>query len=127
MRHRHLNHQRLTLAAIGDVITRGRGRYWAEPRQASVADHALFDKIEHVCRPYVSDPYAQCHHFWATMLKSTAPLPDLELVLSFAARLQSILPDAVLAGGTASAIHAGHPFSRDARHVSRDRHQLLEV
>ncbi len=41
-------------------------------------------------------------------------LPDWELVLSAAARLQTILPYAVLVGGTASAIHAGHRFSRDA-------------
>lgn len=40
------------------------------------------------------------------MSKNTAPLPDWELVLSSAARLQRILPDAVLSGGTVSAIHA---------------------
>jgi len=49
-----------------------------------------------------------------------APLPDWELVLSAAARLQRILPDAVLVGGTASAIHAAHRFSRDADHVLTD-------
>ena len=54
------------------------------------------------------------------MSKNTAPLPDWELVLSSAARLQSILPDAVLVGGTASAIYAGHRFSRDADHVLTD-------
>ena len=54
------------------------------------------------------------------MLKNTAPLPDWERVLSSAARLQRILPDAVLVGGTASAIHAKHRFSRDADHVLTD-------
>lgn len=54
------------------------------------------------------------------MSKNTAPLPDWELVLSSAARLQRILPDAVLVGGTASAIHAKHRFSRDADHVLSD-------
>ena len=54
------------------------------------------------------------------MQKNTAQLPDWELVLSAAARLQSILPDAVLVGGTASAIHAEHRFSRDADHVLTD-------
>jgi len=54
------------------------------------------------------------------MQKNTAPLPDWELVLSSAARLQRILPDAVLVGGTASAIHAEHRFSRDADHVLTD-------
>ena len=45
-----------------------------------------------------------------------------------AARLQRILPDAVLVGGTASAIHAEHRFSRDADHVLTDlRHRFNEV
>lgn len=54
------------------------------------------------------------------MPKNTAQLPDWELVLSSAARLQRILPGAVLVGGTASAIHAAHRFSRDADHVLTD-------
>jgi hypothetical protein len=54
------------------------------------------------------------------MPKNTAPLPDWDLVLSSAARLQSILPEAVLVGGTAAAIHAEHRFSRDADHVLTD-------
>jgi len=44
-------------------------------------------------------------------------LPDWEAVLSAAARLQGMLPEAVLVGGTAAAIHARHRFSRDAYHV----------
>ena len=47
-------------------------------------------------------------------------LPDWEEVLSAAARLQQLLPDAVLVGGTAAAIHARHRFSRDADHVLPD-------
>lgn len=47
-------------------------------------------------------------------------MPDWELVLSSAARLQRILPDAVLVGGKASALHAEHRFSRDAAHVLTD-------
>jgi len=62
------------------------------------------------------------------MPKSTVSLPDWELVLSSAARLQRILPDAVLVGGTASAIHAGHRFSRDADHILTDlRHRFDQV
>ena len=54
------------------------------------------------------------------MPKNTTPLPEWELVLSSAARLQQILPDAILVGGTASAIYAEHRFSRDADHVLTD-------
>jgi len=44
--------------------------------------------------------------FGNIMQKNT--LPDWEQVLSSAARLQRILPQAVLVGGTASAIYAQH-------------------
>ena len=47
-------------------------------------------------------------------------LPDWERVLSAAARLQGLLPDAVLVGGTAAGLHAGHRASRDAGHVLTD-------
>ena len=62
------------------------------------------------------------------MSKPTDPLPDWERVLSSAARLQGILPDAVLVGGTAAALHAAHRFSRDADHVLVDlRRRFDEV
>ena len=38
MRHRHLNHQRYTLAAIDDVITRGRWADWVALRRAVHAE-----------------------------------------------------------------------------------------
>lgn len=64
MLHRHLNHQRYTLAAIDDVISRGRWGDWAELRRAALADRSLLDKVEQVCRARASDTYAQRHHFW---------------------------------------------------------------
>lgn len=44
-------------------------------------------------------------------------LPEWDILLSSAARLQRILPSAVLVGGTAASLHAKHRFSRDADHV----------
>lgn len=44
-------------------------------------------------------------------------LPDWEQVLASAAHLQRILPDAVLVGGSASAVYAAHRLSTDADHV----------
>lgn len=64
MQHRHLDHQRYTLAAIDDVIACGRWRDWAELRQAVLEDRALLDKIERVCRPHTEDSCAQRHQFW---------------------------------------------------------------
>lgn len=69
MLHRHLNHQRFTLAAIDDVIARGKWQDWAELRRALLTDPALLDKVERVCHPYISNPYAQRHHFWAHYAK----------------------------------------------------------
>jgi hypothetical protein len=48
------------------------------------------------------------------------PLPDWDRVLSAAAHLQRIFPDAILVGGTASALAAGHRVSLDADHILPD-------
>ena len=54
------------------------------------------------------------------MPKITSEPPEWEEVLSSAAHLQRILPDAVLVGGTAAAIYAGHRLLTDADHVLTD-------
>ena len=48
------------------------------------------------------------------------PDSDWERVLASAAHLQRILPDAVLVGGSASAVYAKHRLSTDADHVLTD-------
>lgn len=45
---------------------------------------------------------------------------SLVLVLESAARLQGLVPDAVLVGGSAAALHAGHRDSYDHDHVVAD-------
>jgi len=50
----------------------------------------------------------------------SAALPEWERLLSSAARLQKILPAAVLVGGSAVALHVRHRFSKDADHVLTD-------
>ncbi len=64
MLHRHLNHQNLTLAAIDDVIGRGRRHDWAQLRQAALADRGILEKVLRICQARVADPYAQRYHFW---------------------------------------------------------------
>lgn len=64
MLHRHLNHQRFTLAAIDDVISRGGWVDWVTLRRAVLDDSSLLDKVERVCLAHTSDPYAQRYHFW---------------------------------------------------------------
>lgn len=46
--------------------------------------------------------------------------PALRRVLEAAARLQELVPDAVLVGGTAAALHAEHRLSLDDDHVVAD-------
>lgn len=46
--------------------------------------------------------------------------PTLQRVLASAARLQEVVPDAVLVGGSAAALHAGHRDSLDHDHVLAD-------
>jgi len=49
--------------------------------------------------------------------------PELNAVLVSAARLQEVVPDAVLVGGSAAALHAGHRYSFDHGHVLADLSQ----
>jgi hypothetical protein len=64
MKHRHLDHQGLTLAAIDDVIGRGKRADWAELRRAMLADDSIRESILRICAVRVADPYAQRYHFW---------------------------------------------------------------
>lgn len=55
-------------------------------------------------------------------------LPDWERLLAAERHLQHLVPGAVLVGGTAAAIHAGHRLSMDGDHVLEDlRDRFNEV
>ena len=64
MEHRHLTHQQFTLAAIDDMIARGKRQDWIDLRRAALADRVMLDKVLRVCQPHIADPYAQRYHFW---------------------------------------------------------------
>lgn len=53
-------------------------------------------------------------------------LPDWERLLAAERHLQYLIPGAVLVGGTAAAIHAGHRVSMDADHVVEDLRQRFD-
>ena len=53
-------------------------------------------------------------------------LPEWEEVLSSAARLQRIVPNTVLVGGTAASVYAKHRLSTDADHVLPDLQQRFD-
>lgn len=71
--HRHLNHTRYTLAAIDDVISRGRWNDWADLRQAVLDQPSLLNKVADVCAARTKDPYAQRHHFWMHYVEKRRP------------------------------------------------------
>ncbi len=56
-----------------------------------------------------------------------SPSPELARVLESAARLQQLVPDAVLVGGSAAAWHAGHRISFDHDHVLVDFTQRFDA
>ena len=64
MLHRHLTHQQFTLAAIDDIIARGKRQDWASLRQAALAERTALEKVLRVCLAHVADPYAQRYHSW---------------------------------------------------------------
>jgi hypothetical protein len=55
------------------------------------------------------------------------PSPELANVLESASRLQQLVPDAVLVGGSAAAWHAGHRISFDHDHVLTDLSQRFDA
>lgn len=64
MIHRNLNHESLTLAAIDDIILRGKLVDWTVLRDAAKKDRIIMEKIQHICSRFLADPYAQRYHFW---------------------------------------------------------------
>jgi len=53
--------------------------------------------------------------------------PELLAVLESASRLQQMVPDAVLVGGSAAALYAGHRDSHDHDHVLADLRDRFDV
>lgn len=64
MVHRHLNHEEYTLAAIDDVIGRGKRKDWAELRRAALADPAVMERVLRIATARGVDPYEQRYRFW---------------------------------------------------------------
>lgn len=53
-------------------------------------------------------------------------LPEWERLLAAERHLQALVPDAVLVGGTAAALHAGHRVSLDGDHVLADLRERFD-
>ena len=75
MRHRHLNHRDLTLAALDDIISNGRRADWERLRRSLREDPGIRDRILRICNARVQDPGSQRHHFWRHYAQSTRAAP----------------------------------------------------
>ncbi len=64
MLHRHLNHAGYTLAAIDNVIGRGKREDWADLRRAALIDRALMEKVLRAAIARGEDSSAQRYRFW---------------------------------------------------------------
>jgi hypothetical protein len=69
MLHRHLNHSDWTLAAVDDVIARGRLDDWICLRNSALEQSEIRGRILRICEAHVSDPYAQRYHFWKAYVR----------------------------------------------------------
>jgi hypothetical protein len=63
MLHRHLSHSAWTLAAVDDVIARGRLDDWKQLRDAATRRAEIQARILRVCAAHLTDPNAQRYHF----------------------------------------------------------------
>jgi hypothetical protein len=75
MRHRHLNHQDYTLAAIDDIISNGQRATWERLRLALLQEADVGDKILRVCNARIHEPSAQRHHFWRQYVQVAQAAP----------------------------------------------------
>ncbi len=64
MKHRHLNHEDFTLAAIDDVIERGKRADWVALRRALAADPEIRSRVVRVCERRITDPDTQRFQLW---------------------------------------------------------------
>ena len=65
MEHRHLNHHDLTIAAIDDVIARGKRADWTELQTEFLEKpDEVGPKIIAACRAHLDDPYEQRYRLW---------------------------------------------------------------
>lgn len=60
------------------------------------------------------------------MTEPATPSSDWERLLAAERHLQHVVPDSVLVGGTAAALHAQHRFSEDDDHVLTDLRERFE-
>ena len=64
MQHRHLTHSEWTLAAVDDVIARGRMDDWKQLRDAVDGQVRVRERVLRVCAAHLTDITEQRYYFW---------------------------------------------------------------
>ena len=81
MFHRHLNHERLTPAALDDVIDRGTREDWDELARALDGRPDLIEDVHRICRARAQDPtWGDRHRVWLRYIEHRIahPAPEHE-------------------------------------------------
>lgn len=68
MKHRHIDTQEFTLAAIDDIITRGGHQDWLELRDAINLSPEIAAKVKKICEHFI-DLNDQNYNFWLGYLE----------------------------------------------------------
>lgn len=68
MKHRHLDTQEFTLAAIDDIISRGGRNDWIELRDAIREDPAIAAKVKKICACHAEE-HGIRYDFWPVYLR----------------------------------------------------------
>lgn len=68
MKHRHLDTQEYTVAAIDDIISRGQRKDWLELRNAVKSDEQVAMHVKAVCDHYAPDESVR-YDFWPVYLR----------------------------------------------------------
>ena len=70
--HRHLNHEEMTIAAIDDIIGRGKREDWIDLRRRFLASpNDLKSRIIAACQGHLDDPYEQRYRLWKLYAERT--------------------------------------------------------
>lgn len=73
MEHRHLNHSGYTLAAIDNIIERGKEEDWSDLRNVVLNDGEVARKVHAVASVRADDPNEQRHGFWRKYVERKVP------------------------------------------------------
>ena len=113
---------------IENIIDRGGRRDWALLYRAMLQDPVILQRVATVSEALRDHPFSKRFEFWNALCERIEEntmvrqpyCPEWEELLSAAAHTGHVVPEAVLVGGSACALHARHRFSYDADFVLRD-------